>query len=242
MASTAEAGRLTEAHRLAQARLGAQTAAQILSTWRLVDPAALDATVEAWLRVAVPIIGAQRTTSARLAANYLTAFRALELGRSARPIVARLAEDLDARQAATSLTVTGPARVKAATGRGVALATASTLGQTGSARSSMRLALDGGRSTISATVAADPQALGWARATSGSPCAFCAMLASRGPAYSEETVAFEAHDGCSCGAEPVYHRDADWPAGARDLRDLWDAHTRGEEDQLNAFRRALAGT
>lgn len=240
MAGTAQAARLTEAHRLAQQQLGIQTVRQMAASWRLVDPANLDATVEAWLRAAVPMIRSQKAASARLAALYLRTYRTLELG-AARPIVPALADSLDARQALTSLHVTGPVKVKQAMARGVPLAQAAALGRDGAARAAMRLALDGGRSTIVDTVRADSQAHGWARATSGDPCHFCAALASRGPAYSQESVAFEAHDGCSCTAEPVYDLDGDWPSGSQRYRELWDESTRGETDQLNAFRRALAG-
>lgn len=241
MASTAAAGRLTEAHRLAQARLGAQTAAQVLASWRLVDVADLDATVQMWLRVAVPVIGAQRTASARLAATYLDAFRRLELGPRARAFVPRLAEDLDVAQASTSLTVTGPVRVKTATGQGTPIATAARVAQVSAARAAMRLALEGGRRTLVDSVAADSQALGWARTTSGSPCHFCAMLASRGPVYSKDTARFEAHDGCSCGVEPVYDPDAAWPPGSQRYQDLWRQAKALDGDTTKNFRALVEG-
>lgn len=45
---------------------------------------------------------------------------------------------------------------------------------------------------------------GWARQLSGAEnCPFCAMLASRGAVYSEETVKFTAHDHCDCSATLV---------------------------------------
>lgn len=239
MAATATAARLTEAHRQAQLRLGAQTAAQMVAAWRIIDPEDLDATVEAWLRVTIPAVGAQKAASARLAAAYLRAYRGLEAGPG--QIVPALADNLDPRQALTSLTVTGPVKVKLATARGVPLATAAQLGRDGVARSAMRLALDGGRSTIVDTLRTDPQAHGWARATSGDPCAFCAMLASRGPAYSEESAGFEAHDGCSCTAEPVYDPAGDWPAGTRRYQDLWREAKAADGDTTAAFRQLVEG-
>ena len=214
----------------------------MLTTWSLLDPADLDATVEAWLRLSVPLVRAQRTASASLASAYIRAFRAFEApGGDLRVIVP---PPLPADQAFTSLTVTGPATVRSATARGVPLDQATRIGQATSARSAMRLALDAGRQTILDTVRADSQAVGWARATSGNPCAFCDMLAARGPAYSEDSVGFQAHDGCACAAEPVYDRDAAWPPGAREARDLWDESTTGlsGNDALNAFRRARAAS
>lgn len=240
MASTRRAAQLTEAHRLAQARLGVKTSAQLVDAWSLIDPVDLDGTVERWMRTATQLVGAQRAESARLAAGYLDAFRRLEL-KKAKALDLVVAERLDAQQALTSLTVTGPVRVKAATARGVALDVASDLGMVGSAQAGMRLALDGGRSTIVDTLRGDPQAHGWARATSGSPCAFCAMLASRGPAYSEESVSFEAHDGCSCFAEPVYDTEADWPAGSRQYADIWQQAKAADGDTTSNFRQLVEG-
>lgn len=237
MASSPQAARLTEAHRLAQTRLGAQTVQQMTDAWGVLDPARLDATVEAWLRVTVPVLQNQRAASARLAGAYLRAFRTLEVGADLAPT---LATALDPAQTATSLLVTGPVKVKQATARGVPLDAASNLGRDSSASAGMRLALTGGRATITSTLAADPEARGWARATSGSPCAFCDMLASRGPVYGEASADFEAHDGCSCTAEPVYDTAAAWPPGAREARELWDESTRGLSgpEALTAFRRA----
>lgn len=237
MAATAVAARLTEAHRLAQTRLGAQTVQQMLTAWRLVDPAELDATVEGWLRIAVPLVRSQKQASARLASAYLRTYRTLEVGPGR--FTPALADTLDAQRALTSLTVTGPVKVKQATARGLGLERASALGRDGTARAAMRLALDGGRTTITDSLAVDSQAHGWARATSGSPCAFCALLAGRGPAYSEETVSFEAHDGCSCFAEPVYDTEGDWPAGSRRYAELYQQAKAADGDTASNFRQLV---
>lgn len=241
MAATVEASRLTEVHRLAQLRIGTRTAAQTLAAWRMLDPADLDATAEAWLAVMTPLVQAARRTSARLAANYITTFRGIELGIDAGTFVPVLAEDVPVEQVQTSLLVTGPAAVKIATARGLPLAKAVDIGKARSAGAAMRQAINGGRDTITESVRADRRALGWARATSGRACSFCMMLASRGPVYGEDMAGFEAHDHCSCSAEPVYRPDADWPAGSRAARDLWNETTSGLSggDARNAFRQAV---
>lgn len=238
MASTAEARRLTEAHRLAQNRLGVLTVAQMRAAWPLLDPGDLDGTVENWLRLAVPVVRAQHDASARLALAYLRAYRTFEAP-TAAPAAAVAVTPLDVQQAMTSLTVTGPVTVKSATARGLTLRAASDLGLSTSARSAMRLALGGGRATIIDSLASDPAAHGWARATSGDPCAFCALLAGRGPAYSEETAGFEAHDGCSCTAEPVYDRDADWPTGSRQYAELYQEAKAADGDTVSNFRQLI---
>ena len=204
MASTLEARRLSEAHRLAQARLGAETVRSTFAAFPLLDGEDLDGTFERWLRAVLPIIQTQRSTSARLAANYLTTFRALELGVTGERIAPVLAEAAPIQAVTTSMIVTGPAAVKSNVGRGMALQTAMQTAQATAARAAMRHVLNGGRETITATTRNDRRARGWQRVTSGRACSFCSLLATRGAVYGEDTADFQAHDGCSCSAEPVY--------------------------------------
>lgn len=106
----------------------------------------------------------------------------------------------------------------------------------------MRQALAGGRDTIAAAVDDDKDALGWARATSGACCAFCAMLAGRGPVYGEDTADFQAHDHCTCTSEPVFSHDQAWPSGSREFQDRWNSATAGlgGQDAITAFRNSFA--
>jgi len=241
MAATAVGAQLTELQQAVQRRLAAQTIGQLRSVWGLLDPTDLDATFERWLRVAVPVIQSNRAASSRLAAAYLTAFRHAELG-TTDGLVVSLAAPADVKAVTTSLMVTGPWSIKQAMTRGVDLTAAVDVAEARSSAAAMRHTLDGGRDTITDTVAADTQAFGWARVAAGNACAFCAMTASRGPDYGSEASAnFEAHDGCQCSAEPVYHADAPWPANSQRYRDLWDEAASGTDDPINSFRRALAG-
>lgn len=232
---------LTEAHRLAQLRLGTTTIEQLLRIWPLLDPTDLDGTTEQWLRVAIPIVQTQRSASSALAASYVTTFRALTVGPDGEYLPV-LAGPANAQALLTSLTVTGPVRLRQLTGRAIPIGRAAELASVTAARSGMRHVLDGGRDTVQQSIAADRRALGWSRVTSGAPCAFCAMLAGRGPDYrSEDSAGFAAHDGCSCSAEPVYSADQEWPAGAGQYRQLWDDSTAGlsGNEAINAFRQAF---
>lgn len=243
MASDPRASRLTEAHRLAQARLGAQTVQQMLTVWPLLDADDLDGSTQRWLRAVVPIVQRQRSVSARLAGNYMSTFRALELGQVS-PFVPTLVEAEPVEAIMQSLTVTGPVAVKAHMRSSPVVDRAMEIGRTMSSGSAMRHAMNGGRQTITESVRNDQRAIGWARATSGKPCAFCAMVASRGPVYREESTGdFQAHDHCSCGVEPVYRTDAAWPAGSRRYQDLWNEATAGAsstDEARIAFRQALS--
>lgn len=246
MASSPSASRLTESHRLAQARIGADTVRQMLAAWSLLRFDDLDGSFPDWLRVVIPLVAAQRRLSATLAANYLGVFRAVEIGVGVDTLRPVLADSLPVDALTTSMLITGPARIRSALARKVAPQKALSTAAAGAAAAAMRHALNGGRDTITETVKADARAIGWARATSGTPCSFCAMLASRGPVYKSKAGAegsrddrVKCHDSCHCTPEPVFRPDAEWPAGSRRFQELWEQHATGP-DPANAFRRALA--
>jgi hypothetical protein len=86
-----------------------------------------------------------------------------------------------------------------------------------------RIALDGGRTTTLDTVVTDPVAVGWYRVTDGKPCAFCALLASRGIVYKENSFVtsdvrftgpgeFKVHNDCGCSVAPAFTRDHQVPS------------------------------
>lgn len=140
-----------------------------------------------------------------------------------------------------SLLVTGPSEIKRRTARHEPEPVAMRNSFVAAAGAASRHVLTGGRETQLTLVEADEVALGWARVTDGDPCSFCAVLASRGPAYKTKASAgFSAHDNCACTAEAVFARTADWPGAAREYQRLWYASTKGYsgKDALNAFRRA----
>lgn len=145
------------------------------------------------------------------------------------------------RAAKVSLEVTGPVAQKIAAAKKKPLDEARDASFTQAAGAATRQVLTGGRKSLLTLLEDDPQALGWIRVTDGDPCAFCAILASRGPVYrSEQTASFQAHDHCACTAEPVYSRNTLWPGRAKEFRGLWRTSTEGfsGKDARNAFRRA----
>lgn len=60
------------------------------------------------------------------------------------------------------------------------------------------------RQTILMNVNRDPVRVTHARTASAGACAFCAMLATRGGVYNDESVKFRAHDYCRCQSVPVF--------------------------------------
>lgn len=70
-----------------------------------------------------------------------------------------------------------------------------------------RMALQPGRDTIARSVEADTAGARWARVPYGKTCAWCLMLASRGPVYRSEQSAGGArswHSHCDCTPTPVW--------------------------------------
>lgn len=67
-----------------------------------------------------------------------------------------------------------------------------------------RVVASGARETVRVSSVRDPAARGWQRVTSAGSCDFCAMLASRGAVYTEESVQFDTHDACHCDAIPAF--------------------------------------
>lgn len=235
MPATLLGRRLTEAHRLAQARLGASTVVQLDPLWQLLDPVDLDRTVATWLRAVVPVVQRQNELSARLAANYYSAFRQVELG---APIQVLPQLTAGTERVVTSMTVTGPVRIKSAAARGVQLARAAETAFTTSAGAAQRLALDGGRSTIQYNLANDNDAVGWERVTSGNSCDFCAAIADRGVVFKEDTADFAAHDNCSCASQPVFatgKRGDSARVGGFVARDLSEAQRADANERIRAW-------
>jgi hypothetical protein len=91
-----------------------------------------------------------------------------------------------------------------------------------------RYVLSGGRVRLANLIRADGAAVGWARVTRGKSCAFCGLLAARGPVYTKQTGSFRAHNKCACTIEPVFRelpRDK-WPPSSRQWADRYDEWNR----------------
>lgn len=202
--ATAAARKLTDVHRAAQVRIGVDAVRLVVQTFPLLDPGDIDGSFRRWLDVTAPIVQRQRARSAQLAAGYVTAYRAIELGLDVEPFTVPAFTPAPAEQLATSLLVTGPYALRRRLARGDAITKAIDMTMASSSGAGMRLALEGGRRTILDSVRSDDRAVGYERITSGRGCDFCSMLAGRGAVYGEESADFAAHDHCTCSAAPVY--------------------------------------
>lgn len=201
MASTDSGARLTEAHRVRQIQLRALTGRDLARLWQTLDPDDISAT---WARVEpafVSIVQARRPLSAGLSGRYFTEFHAAEAAPGTAAV--RLAPRVTADDVIPNLRLLGPAVVR--NGGSMDVAFSNIEGEIA------RQVLNGGRSTLMASIEATRYCLGYVRVSDGSPCAFCAMLIGRGPVYGPSASTFEAHRKCGCTAEPVYRYDQPLP-------------------------------
>lgn len=231
----------TEAHRLGQLKVRAATIRDVLAVWQFFDPEDIAGTWPAVEAALLAIIGTHSAESAAMAAEYYRAFRYVE-GISGSPAV-RVAPLPPAKEIATSLRYVGVVNAyKLIEARRPDVGRTTFVNVAGD---TSRHTLNRGRDTLLESVDADDQALGWARVTDGHACAWCRMLASRGPVYrsKEKTGARKWHLKCGCTAEPVYRHDQPWPGRAEEFKQQWDETTKGLSgaDARKAFRQAVEG-
>jgi hypothetical protein len=250
VATTVTGSELTEQHRRAQLALRSGFMRELVRLWPLIDLDRLDETAAEWIGYVTDLILTWRMQSVDRALSYYDEFRRAEIGQPlpnrgnyrslAVPVTAAIT---------TSLLVTGPIGVKSRIGKGInpRIAKAKALVDVSGAAS--RHVMDGGRQLITEAAVKDKVALGYMRVTDADPCAFCAMLASRGPVYKSresagtrrvagENELHRYHDHCACQVEAVYSKDAQWPGRSREFEQLWKNSTKGKRDALKAFREA----
>lgn len=273
---------MTEAHRAAQIAIRAAFLREFMDQWDLLDPRDLDRTAVPWASAVMRLIADFREDSAEAAQNYYREFRAVELPNadhpapvverreSGRRVNSRRRETRapsrgglrrvtiewdDADDAAeTSLLVMGPSNIKAKRKRGKSPEEAAREALVEAGGSAGRHVLNGGRTTHLELVGNDPEAIGWLRVTDGDPCAFCAMLSSRGPVYrshqsattvvspkAKRALGESYHDHCACSAEAMFSKSQAWPGRGREFQQLWREVARGNKDGFKRFRRALEG-
>lgn len=224
MAGTADGRFLTDRHRRWQAKLGAAMVGVTMDLSSLIDPENIPGTFDAWLEQQVGALEAARIAAADEAKRYVKAYRAAELGPTKAanlPLVEHvvdLARDVDSVAWApwTALAaITGgqnPAEAWATVAKQLAWKT-------------QNLALTPGRDVV--WKSAEKAGGRWRRVSDGNPCAWCAMLVTRGPVYSKATATTTQagrryHYACGCTAEEVF---GEWEPTEQEQAyiDLYDA-------------------
>lgn len=124
--------------------------------------------------------------------------------------------------------------------------------QAATAKAAITHVRNGGRDTVDTLLRRDRTVVGYGRVTSGKPCYFCAMLASRGPVYTDESFResdprffgpgkVKVHDSCNCMLRPFYsERNENYTDQHRTYDRIWRSvpHVGSGRKQINAFRRA----
>lgn len=232
---------LAEAYRVEQSQLSALVTRDVLALWLASYEPGNSSVWRALVAALTALVGRFRGESSRSAVNYYLESRGtarvpgLYVPRPApeppRELIEATAQITGARAYGRSRTA-NLAETRAMQNSGVQVAGAMA-----------RITLDAGRQTVLDAVEEDREAIGWIRITDANPCAFCSMLSSRGPVFSEDTADFQAHAHCACIAAPVYSRDEPWLGHSEDLYQQWKRETAGEsgKDAIRAWRRYWNG-
>lgn len=269
MATTAAAASLTEAYRIEQNRNSLLVTYVVTQLWlRTILADNIDESAANLIARLIPMLKQRRDFSAIQARTYYKEFRKLEVkGGDGFELPAMTSMDLQALE--TSLRVMGPVALKTK----IAALPKTDIGPDGQPRihpaliqgaiedtatmisgAATRHVINGGRDEIQSALDEDPVALGYIRVTDANPCYFCAMLASRGPVYGDDSFdqsdprfigegSHKVHDHCGCSVEPVYSRKTAWPGRARDAEEAWISLSNdlGKVPTINDFRRRWEG-
>ena len=214
-----------------QLAIRARLLQNVTRLWPLLDAKRLDTTFPGWLRAMTMLVRSYRGQSAAAASAAYRAMREQSTQSPAPASLVKIAPEPDPEWLNRAFGYSGPGMLSRDTARPNTALTV-TLG------TASRVVLDAGRTTTLDTVKADPVAVGWYRVTDGKPCAFCALLASRGIVYKEHTVDFKAHNDCGCSGAPAFSRTQDLPDVSRRAAQVYA--NRGDGDPLVAFRKAWA--
>lgn len=188
MALTLQGRELTDSHRIAQAEVAAKwvSLGSVLTT-ELLDPAAIDRTAPTWFGAITVLVNQAMAESQALAAAYVPAFRSVELGGEAAELLPLELDDIDPSPALHRVSLLPPMALKQiAEEKPAQEAIDETFWRLAGAL--QRDFLNVGREVVVGSAEASPVSR-WRRVTDGNPCAFCGMLAGRGPVYSSPATA-----------------------------------------------------
>ena len=257
----AQAASLTDAFKARQNREAAKMAALVALYYQSRVNVSSPESIERWLEIMVPRMIRSSDDGARSAAAFFTALRRIEVPDDRSYAASPSLGQIDAGVRKSLLTVgpydftnkmkdikaldVGPAQEKAL------IAEAKQVTAAKVAAAVVRHAQAGGRQTVFENAEKDRVALGWVRVTKAAPCAFCAMLASRGIHYRAfgegsfdasdaqftGTGDAKVHDNCGCSLKPVYADNDPLVDRTKEFADMWVTWGAGGGDAALRFRR-----
>lgn len=206
--ATTQTGRiLTDQHRRQQVALAANIDSRVRAAWGRIDLSNIDGSRARFEREMTTILATYHRVSQVQASRYLAAFRVAETGSTSGPIVT---PRLDLATDLAVLDAVGPQGLKNRIGQGTLAVSAHQATGVAVIAEARKMVLAGGRGVVRESGRRDSRANGWRRVSDGDPCTFCAMLVSRGPAYTSEAAALAKgngdpyHANCGCTVEVLY--------------------------------------
>lgn len=261
---------LDVAYRTATARTSMSVIRALATGWRDVDPRRIAETSQVWLDRSVEAVLAGQRAAVAMANAYAMRVRGLSVP-NAPAFTPPTPRELNREQIRKSLEFTGISSTAREIYRVDSVRTATTEdldsadrtaqgarqrvlddGLARAAGATIRHITTAGRDQLEDIVRADSVAIGWARTTKAGCCYFCAMLASRGYVYKEESFREsnarfsgvgeqKVHDNCGCGLRPIYSPVDPLPDRTEALENMWVEMTRetgkGGREAINEFRR-----
>lgn len=272
-AGTASLAVLDAAYRATQARTAIAVAKILFNRWGEVEPDNLATTGLVWMRDAIATVVAGQDRARSTADAYFAQVRRLQAP-GASPFTPPPRKPPNLEQIRKSLEFTAFSTTARELGRVTAVRVGEAEGDvpdqesadrsaegrkaqlmedaiTRAASAAVRHITTAGHDRIYDSIEADPVATGHARVTKPGCCYFCAMLASRGFVYKEDSFDesdarfqgpgnVKVHDTCGCGLRPAFSRADPAPERNEALEKLWismkDKKNRGESD-IQAWRR-----
>jgi len=210
VADTRQGAVLTDQHRRRQILVANRADSELRRAIRLLDPADIDGTRAQWMARMVDIIARYYNVSQAEARSYLARYRLAEIGTAGGVVVE---PSMNLTVVTGVLDATGPQALKRQVKQGASQYGAYQQVRTQIAAEARKMIMAGGRSLLRATGDRDTRAIGYRRVAQGQCCTFCAMLVSRGPAYTSEAKALAKGNGdpyhlhCHCTVEIIY---GDW--------------------------------
>lgn len=198
----------------AQRALSARLVEEMGPLWDLIRLGAFATTIPAWIRAVLALLDRFARMGGTLAADYYDEER--DLAGARKRFLATPADIPDGKAEASLRWATKDLWTPQADNP-PPIEDRLAAAETKAAGAAQKIVADVGRDTIVEALEEDSEALGWARVTDSDPCAFCALMSSRGAVFhSEETAGgranrrfkgggtYKFHDHCSCTVLPIF--------------------------------------
>jgi hypothetical protein len=239
----------------------------VAQAWaNMIDPGHISGNAALWIARAIQLIEIGRNRSALMAYGYAQTVRRLQAPADAPAWTMPALPALPLEQIQKSLGFVGPARTivdmtkvesmeDGTVTEPMPVEEAMAAAEKRIVATVERHVHNGGRDAIDAVVREDRAAVGWIRVTDSDPCYFCAMLASRGPVYLEDSFEesdprftgpgdHKVHDSCGCQLRPLWTRSkSEWTPDSVAFLELWKSSgaAKGGKNARLTWRQAYEG-